>query len=105
MKPETFEIKGVEWEITTTDGTKKAIATCRYHPKQEATVSEGPMGVLVCCPQCPSVLEFCSKEEFEAEKTKILAPLTEDIVKGSCALVGESYVNDREAVVDFIPFG
>lgn len=74
MRTKTFEIKGIRWEMTTNkEGTKKAVAACPDHPKQEATV-EGmglkPIGLLVWCPQCREVLEMCSKEEFEAEKKK-----------------------------------
>jgi hypothetical protein len=68
----TFEIKGIRWEVITNhDGTKKAIPTCADHPAQEAIVEGiGPhgTGVVVSCPECQSKLEFCSKEEFKAQK-------------------------------------
>ncbi len=77
MKPETFEIRGVQWEISTTkDGAKQAIATCPDHPKQEAKVLEAVADhVLVWCPQCGAVLEMCSKEELASEREKNLAIL------------------------------
>ena len=75
MKPKTFEIRGIEWEISTTrDGTKQAIATCPDHPKQEAKILEALAdNVLVWCPQCGEVLEMCSKEELASERERILA--------------------------------
>ncbi len=75
MKPETFGVKGVEWQINTTEhGAKQAIATCPDHPKQEARILEAIAdNVLVWCPQCEAVLAMCSKGELASEREKILA--------------------------------
>jgi hypothetical protein len=75
MKPKTFEIRGIEWVISTTkDGTKRAIATCPDHPKQESGILEALADrVLVWCPRCGAILEMCSKEELASERETILA--------------------------------
>jgi hypothetical protein len=74
VKTKTFEVKGIRWDvITTQDGKNRAVPTCPDHPKQEAKVAGlnlRAVGVLVWCPQCGSELEIYSAEEFETDKKK-----------------------------------